>query len=491
MNTLKKDLSAMNETENMLPASKGHILVVDDDVASCRTLQLHLRSEGYKVSMAHSVDKGLAAAHAQCPNLLILDIRMPGKSGLEGLPEFKQAFPALHVIMITAFHDMDSTIQAMRQGAEDYIHKPIDINELDKSITQILIPDAQPMLETEYSKPVADTNTMVGRSRAMKEVFKTIGLVTSSPVTVLITGESGTGKELVARAIHRAGQRSKGPFVAINCAALVETLLESDMFGHEKGSFTGAVARQQGKFELANHGSIFLDEIGELSLTMQAKLLRVLQEKEFTPIGAKTPLRTDARIIAATNVDLAERVRNGQFREDLYYRLRVVTIHLPPLRERREDIDDLVQALMARINQQINSNITQISTDVMKCLNEYDWPGNVRELSNTLEKAMALCPGTLITRNLIADICNCDLLSGEVEDRSLAEMSLEEIEGAHVKRVLDANHWHKGRACATLGVSRPRLRRMIKHFELTPPDGTSRHLKEDDEHGEENDTNHN
>ncbi|HEC18425.1 MAG TPA: sigma-54-dependent Fis family transcriptional regulator, partial [Gammaproteobacteria bacterium] len=252
--------------------SKGHILIVDDDIASCRTLQLHLRSEGYDVNMAHSVDEGMSAAQARRPDLLILDIRMPGKSGLEGLPEFKQTFPTLHIIMITAFHDMDSTIQAMQNGAEDYIHKPIDIDELDNTIAQILAPDAQPTMETEYDKPIADGNTMVGRSRAMKEVFKTIGLVASSPVTVLITGESGTGKELVARAIHRAGQRGDGAFVAINCAALVENLLESDMFGHEKGSFTGAVGRQPGKFELANHGSIFLDEIGELSLTMQAKL---------------------------------------------------------------------------------------------------------------------------------------------------------------------------------------------------------------------------
>ncbi len=482
MNTVMKDSSSLTDTKGNVSIGKGRILIVDDDVASCRTLQLHLRSEGYDVDMAHSVGEGLAAANTRRPDLLILDIRMPGKSGLEGLPEFKQAFPTLHIIMITAFHDMDSTIQAMQNGAEDYIHKPIDIDELDNTISQILAPDAQPMVQTEHDKPAADGNTMVGRSRAMKEVFKTIGLVASSPVTVLITGESGTGKELVARAIHRAGQRANGAFVAINCAALVESLLESDMFGHEKGSFTGAVGRQPGKFELANHGSIFLDEIGELSLPMQAKLLRVLQEKEYTPIGAKAPQRTNARVIAATNVDLAERVREGRFREDLYYRLRVVTIHLPPLRERREDIEDLVQTLISRINQQMHANVTQISADVMACLKEYDWPGNVRELSNTLEKAMALCPGSVITRNLIADICNNDTPLSDDEHRPLAELSLEEIEGAHVKRVLEATHWHKGRACDILGVSRPRLRRMIKHFGLLPPHGAD----DDDEHGNEN-----
>ncbi len=487
MNTAIKDLSSIKHTEDRMPLHKGHILIVDDDVASCRTLQLHLRSEGYDVNMAHSVDEGLAAAHKRRPDLLILDIRMPGKSGLEGLPEFKQTFPALHIIMITAFHDMDSTIQAMQNGAEDYIHKPIDIDELDNTIAQILAPDAQPTMETERKEPITDGNTMVGRSRAMKEVFKTIGLVASSPVTVLITGESGTGKELVARATHRAGQRASGAFVAINCAALVENLLESDMFGHEKGAFTGAVSRQSGKFEQANHGSIFLDEIGELSPTMQAKLLRVLQEKEFTPIGAKAPQRTNARVIAATNVDLAERVREGQFREDLYYRLRVVTIHLPPLRERREDIEDLVQTLISRINQQMHAGVTQISADVMGCLKKYDWPGNVRELSNTLEKAMALCPGSVITRNLISDICSCDTSMADGDRRPLTELSLEEIEGAHVRRVLEATRWHKGRACDILGVSRPRLRRMIKHFGLTPPDGA----EEDDDHGDENVLSHN
>ena len=319
----------------------SHILVVDDDVANSRTLQVHLLREGYHVSLAHSVDEGLAAAQAQPPDLVILDIRMPGKSGLDGLPEFKARFPAAHFIMITAFHDMESTIKAMQLGAEDYIHKPIDINELDQALQRLLSPNRNNAVSTGDGSRETDFKTMVGRSRAMKEVFKTIGLVATRPVTVLITGESGTGKELVARAIHRAGQNPEGPFVAVNCAALVETLLESDMFGHERGAFTGAVARQAGKFALAGNGTIFLDEIGELSPTMQAKLLRVLQEKEFTPVGAKQSQRTDARVITATNVDLAERVRAGEFREDLYYRINVIPLKLPPLRHRKEDIEVL------------------------------------------------------------------------------------------------------------------------------------------------------
>lgn len=447
----------------------GTILIVDDDVASCRTLQLHLRSQGHEVLIAHSVDEGLASASSQQPDLVILDIRMPGKSGLDGLPEFKKAFPGIHVIMITAFHDMDSTIQAMQRGAEDYIHKPIDIDELDKTVERILTPNRTQTLTTEEKTGDNDYNTMVARSRAMKEIFKTIGLVAANPVTVLITGESGTGKELVARAIHRASSRADGSFVAINCAALVETLLESDMFGHEKGAFTGAVSRQQGKFALANDGTIFLDELSELSLPMQAKLLRVLQEKEYTPLGAKSPQHTNARVIAATNADLAERVSEGRFREDLYYRLRVVTIQLPPLRERREDILDLIQSLLGRINRQMDRTVTQVSMEVIAYMQQYDWPGNVRELENVLAKAVALCPNGIISIDLISDICDHSPEGSATEERSLSQWSLEEVEKAHIERVLETTHWHRGHTCDILGISRPRLRRMIKHFGLIPP----------------------
>ncbi len=479
MNTAIEKFNDVHTMETHSPTRKKHILIVDDDIASCRTLQLHLSSQGYDVTIAHSVDQGMEAAYGHCPNLVILDIRMPGKSGLEGLPEFKRAFPDAHVIMITAFHDMDSTIEAMQLGAEDYIHKPIDIEELDNAAARILDPGDQTIVNARQENQAPLSNTMVARSRAMKEVFKIIGLVADSPVTVLITGESGTGKELVATATHRAGKNAHGPFVAINCAALVETLLESDMFGHEKGAFTGAVSRQLGKFALAENGTLFLDEIGELSPTMQAKLLRVLQEKEFTPIGAKAPQQSNARVIAATNVNLEKRVSEGLFREDLYYRLRVVTIHLPPLRERREDIVDLIHSLLARTNKQMNRNVTQIASDVMTSLENHSWPGNVRELANTLEKAVALCPGNVITRDLISDIYNTESTDNQHTEKSLSEWSLEDIEKAHVQRVLEATQWHKGNACDILGVSRPRLRRMIKHFEIFNPNGT--HMDEDND----------
>jgi DNA-binding NtrC family response regulator len=469
----------------------NNILIVDDDIASCKTLQLHLRSQGYKVEIAHSVDDGLSAARQFVPAIVILDIRMPGRSGLEGLPDFKDLLPNTRVIMITAFHDMESTIEAMQQGADDYIHKPIDIDELDTAITNLMAATETNENFLTAASPVdaGDTLTMVGRSRSMKEVFKTIGLVAKSPATVLITGESGTGKELVARAIHRSGENPNGPFVAINCAAIVETLLESDMFGHEKGSFTGAVGHQEGKFSLARGGTIFLDEVGELAPSMQAKLLRVLQYKEYTPLGAKAAQTTDARIIAATNIDLAEKLKLGAFREDLYYRLQVVNIHLPPLRERKDDLMDLLQVLLGRINRELHRNITHIGRDVLECMEQYEWPGNVRELENVLMKSIALSHGDSLTRDLLPpplceDIPMSVTLDGEpVGDKPLEKCSLEEIEKAHIIRILERTNWHKGQACDILGISRPRLRRMIRHYELTAPNGAS--LDSDEEDKEE------
>ena len=452
----------------------SEILIVDDDVAGCRTLELHLKGQGHQVAVAHSVEQGLEAARSARPRLLVMDIRMPGRSGLEGLEEFKTEFPGIHVIMITAFHDMESTIEAMQKGAEDYIHKPIDIDELDAAIDKILRTEGTDgqLAVGGAARESTGALTMVGRSRAMKEVFKTIGLVAKSPATVLITGSSGTGKELVARAIHRAGAHPDGPFVVVNCAALVETLLESDMFGHERGAFTGAVNRQAGKFALARGGTIFLDEIGELSPAMQAKLLRVLQYKEYMPLGAKQVETTDARIIAATNVVLDERVASGDFREDLFYRLQVVNIHLPPLRERMEDLPDLVQTLLGRINRELGSHVTHLDGGVMEALRAYHWPGNVRELENLLMKAAALSPGNRLTVDLLpAELAELSPTPSETDVKPLSQWSLAEVERAHVARVLNVHGWHKGRACEVLGVSRPRLRRMIKDYGLVPPDG--------------------
>ena len=451
----------------------SRVLVVDDDQASARMLQLHLRSQGYATSVAHDADSGLAAARDLAPELIILDIRMPGRSGLELLPELKALQPAPHIIMITAFHDMETTIEAMQQGAEDYIHKPVDIDELDAAVERLLEAGRSDRL-VPTSDVAGGRFQLVGRSRAMKEVFKTIGLVARSNTTVLITGESGTGKELVARAVHNASAHAGGPFVVVNCAAVVESLLESDMFGHERGAFTGAVGSQPGKFALAEGGTIFLDEVGEMSPAMQAKLLRVLQYKEFTPLGAKASRHTDARILAATNVDLGERVAAGEFREDLYYRLRVVNVHLPPLRERLEDLDGLVQTLLTRINAELRSAITHIDQAVLDCLADYPWPGNVRELENVLLKAVALSAGNTLTVDLLPPELRASGAAAPIPPAASAARgltSLADMERGHVTRVLQATGWHRGEACEILGISRPRLRRMIRDYGLEPPEG--------------------
>ena len=448
--------------------------MVDDDQASARSLELHLRAQGYDTSVATDADQGLTRARAWLPDLVILDIRMPGRSGLEVLPEFKALRPDPHVIMITAFHDMETTIQAMQRGAEEYIHKPVDIDELDAVVNRLL--DVAPSATTIPAKRANSGRfEMVGNSRAMKEVFKTIGLVARSNTTVLITGESGTGKELVARAIHDAGENPDGPFVVVNCAAVVETLLESDMFGHVKGAFTGAVQRQLGKFALAEQGTIFLDEIGEMSPKMQAKLLRVLQYKEFTPLGAKTSIRSNARTIAATNVDLAERAAQGEFREDLFYRLQVVNLELPPLRRRPEDLDPLVHTLLARINADLRSNVNRIEAAVLACFAAYQWPGNVRELENVLLKAVALSSGNTLTVDLLPlelqQRCGAVSAAPRASTVETGLGSLEDMEKLHVAKVLAATGWQRGQACEILGVSRPRLRRMIRHYQLEPPGG--------------------
>lgn len=452
----------------------SQILIVDDDVASCRTLEMHFSSQGHEVLTAHSVQQALDFNANINPNVIILDIRMPGESGLDGLPLFKKQYQDARVLMITAFHDMETTIQAMKLGADDYIHKPIDIDELDQAVCKSLMQttaddDDMEIFPGDYS--LSATNTMIGHSKAMQEIYKTIGLIANSPATVLITGESGTGKELVARAIHRAGKKPEAPFIAVNCAALVETLLESDMFGHEKGAFTGAMTKQIGKFTMANNGTIFLDEIGELSASMQAKLLRVLQEKEFFPLGAKTAHTSNARVIAATNINLSKSVEEKTFRVDLYYRLQVVNIHLPPLRDRREDIPDLVQALLSRINKEMNSSVHRLSLDVLTYIQNYDWPGNVRELENTLTKIVALCSGGIITKELLPNKIKNSSVKETISEPSTPavstnEMSLQEIEKQHVCRVLETTNWHKGKACEILGVSRPRLRRLINQYNL-------------------------
>jgi len=451
------------------------LLIVDDDVAICRTLQLHYASQSHEVITANSVNDGLLAAASNNVDLIMLDLQMPEKNGLQGLPDFREVVPDVPIIMITAYHDMESTIEAMKGGADDYIHKPFDINELDQAVARALLRSDED--NANLAIPADDTHkgknkcfSMAGHSPAMREIYKTIGLVADKPVNVLIMGESGTGKELVARAIHESSDRTEGPYIAVNCAALVETLLESDLFGHEKGAFTGAVSRHMGKFAMAENGTLFLDEVGELSPAIQAKLLRVLQEKEYIPVGSDKSHKTNTRIIAATNNNLQEKVKLGLFREDLYYRLQVVNIDIPPLRERMEDVMDLIQTLLGRINREMRNSVTRLSMEVINAFHHYHWPGNIRELENVLTKAVALSPTETITIDQIPEFIR-ERSHSSVESVLPVHTSLDDMEKNHVSRVLNATNWHKGESCKILGVSRPRLRRIIKQHGLIDPNG--------------------
>jgi DNA-binding NtrC family response regulator len=441
------------------------LLIVDDDHGICRTLQLHFESLGHQVKTAHCVDDGLVICQQFTPNIIILDIRMDGKSGLEGIPEFKSLIPETKIIMITAFHDMESTIEAMQQGADEYIHKPIDLDELDSAV--VAAKSVQIDDNDAVTIPTSVGHSIIGSSHAMKEIFKTIGKVALTNASVMITGESGTGKEMIAQAIHNAGRGKAAPFVAINCAALVETLLESEMFGHKKGSFTGAVSDQTGKFELAKTGTLFLDEVGELAMPIQAKLLRVLQEKEFTPIGSKLTIKADTRIICATHLDFDQAIKEKAFREDLFYRLQVIRIHIPPLRDRKEDLITLIPVLLARANRDLGTKVQKVSQETMTLLSEYHWPGNVRELENVLTKAVALCYGSILTPDLFTELSieNTPAQTPLTPSANTPDMSLDMVELKYVQDVLASVEGHKGKACDILKISRPRLQRILEKRE--------------------------
>jgi DNA-binding NtrC family response regulator len=350
------------------------------------------------------------------------------------------------------------------------VPKPIDIDELDEAVDKALKIRAEDSSDGLFIDSGESGGTIIGRSRTMKEVFKSIGMVSQSRVTVLILGESGTGKELVARAIHMASPDAKAPFVAVNCAALVETLLESEMFGHERGAFTGAVSARKGRVEQAGTGTLFLDEIGELSPRLQGKLLRLLEEREYSPVGSTGIMHSAARFIAATNMDLAARVKDGEFREDLYYRLHVVNISLPPLRNRRGDIGPLAEHLLKRINREVRKGIRRVSSEAMDALVAFDWPGNVRQLENTLMKAVVMAQGDTLTLTDLPSELTGGLADGAWQADQSGHVSLKDLERRHIEEVLASTGWHKGQACDILGISRPRLERRLREFNITPPE---------------------
>jgi DNA-binding NtrC family response regulator len=434
------------------------ILLVEDDDGHRRTLERHLTRTGWKVTAAEDGDRGLGAFSEARADVVLTDVRMPGMDGLELLRRVREHSP-VPVIVMTAFSDMRSAIDAMKLGAYDYLTKPLDLDALDGVLHRCVDEHLEDGKQSR-SEPVASYDELVGTDPRMLDIYKTIGSIATTRAPVLIRGETGTGKELIARTIHTNSPTADEPFVAINCTAVPENLLESELFGHVRGSFTGAVGDRKGRFELAGEGTIFLDEIGDTSLAFQSKLLRVLQEKEFYPVGGERPRVTNARIIAATHRPIEELVRTGTFREDLYFRLRVVEIVIPPLRERCGDIPLLVRHIIGRVEAELERKLN-VPHDVMKALLAHDWPGNVRELENALVRAAVMARGPAIAFEHLG--LGTDAAPMQQEEDS----SLEAVEKAHVQRVLLLAGRNKSRAARMLGVSRPRLDRIIARHGLT------------------------
>ncbi len=448
--------------------TKDKILVIDDDQSIRKTLSSYLKKLNYEVYSAENGIQGIEIAKSELPDLVITDIKMPEADGFEVLKKVKELDPHIHVIMITAFDDMHSTVKAMQQGAYDYIEKPLEIDKLKITINRAL---ENKRMSEKLSSFILDEsdeykleNTLIGKSSSMKKVYKKIGQTSSSRVTVLIEGESGTGKELVARAIHYSGITKDNPFIPVNCTALTESLLESELFGHLKGAFTGSIRDKKGKFELAEKGTIFLDEISEISPNLQVQLLRVLQQKEFERVGGETLIPMKARIIAATNKDLHKLVQEGKFREDLYFRLKVVSINLPPLRERLEDIPLLVSHFLTKINKELHKNVTKVPDEVMEMLQNHYWVGNVRELENTLMQAVVLSSDDVLNKE---NILLRKPETGEI-NKGVNFITLAENERNHIKSILDAVKWDKNKAHKILGISLPTLYSKIENYKLSP-----------------------
>lgn len=382
------------------------VLIIDDEEVLRDVLDTMLRREGFENVLAATGEEGLARLDEEEVDLVILDMMLPGMSGMETLRSIKESHKSLPVIIITAYSSIDGAIEAMKQGAYHYIPKPFKNEEViltvNKALEQRKLSSENERLKRELSDRYSYAN-IIGKSEVMRRVFELIRLAAPSRSNILIVGESGTGKELVAKAIHHASPRSREAFVTVNSGSLPPELLESNLFGHVKGAFTGAIASKRGLFEVADGGSIFLDEIGNINLETQAKLLRVIQEKEFMRLGSVDTIKVDVRIIAASNADLQRLIQEGTFREDLYYRLNVITVPLPPLRRRREDIPLLIQHFLAKYSEENRRRIREVTPESMKILMDHPWPGNVRELENTIERAVVLCTGDRITPDLMPD----------------------------------------------------------------------------------------
>lgn len=446
---------------------KHKILIVEDDTGLRETLAQFLNRLGYQVTIAHDGQDALARIDEDVPDIVLSDIQMPGIDGLALLQEIKTRYPETLVILMTAFTSIDSAIKAVRQGAEDYLSKPLQLNDLRMRLERALERRATHSRLSHLETQVRDRyrfDQIIGRSPTMLRVFQIIERVAPTNTTVLISGRTGTGKELVARAIHFNSTRASKPLVDINCGALPEQLVESELFGHQKGAFTGATETKKGLFETAHGGTLFLDEVQALRSDLQAKLLRALQERAIRRVGGRENIEIDVRVIAATNQNIADAVRRGEFREDLYYRLNVVQIFLPDLRERREDIPLLTDHFLNRYAEANYQEPRRFSNEAMRLLLSYDWPGNVRELQNAVEHALAIGTDLILT---IADLPgHLSGLPGTTGSTNLVEeaLTLEEVERRHVLNVLEKSGGNHARAAEILGIDRRTLYRKLDKY---------------------------
>ena len=448
---------------------KFSILVVDDDLAHRTMLRTLLASWGYDVLEADDGSVAVEAVRRRPFDLVLMDIRMIRTSGIEALEEIKAFNPAIPVILMTAYASVETAVEALKKGAYDYLTKPLDFDVLRLAIGRAMehsrLREENRLLK-ETLRLQFDRGNLIGRSAAMTRLLETVAQVAPSEATVLITGESGTGKEMIAGAIHYNSPRREGPFIKINCAAIPETLLESELFGHEKGSFTGADRRKEGKFRQASGGSLFLDEVSEMSLAMQVKLLRVLQEREITRVGGEEVIRVDVRVIAATNRDLLREIEAGRFRTDLFYRLNVVTLHVPPLRERRDDIPLLAEHFLRGFAEKNRKDVRGFTPQAMDRLLRYDWPGNVRELMNTVERGVVMTRSPFIDEGELTPILlDRQAAGGPASPTGAAgESSLEALEKATILKTLEQTGGNKSEAARRLGITRRTLHQKLKKY---------------------------
>jgi DNA-binding NtrC family response regulator len=447
---------------------KANILIIDDEEAIRDSCSQALKREGYTVKTAKDGKEGLKSFRQNFFHSVLLDLKLPGLDGMEVLSRIKEENPETPVIIITGYASIESAVEAIKRGASDYLPKPFTPEQL-RVIVKKALDNRKILLENIYLREELEKKSefdmVVGKSKAMEKVLDVVKRISSSDSTVLITGESGTGKELLAREIHNHCPRKKAPFVVVDCGALVETLFESELFGHVKGSFTGAHETKHGRFEVANGGTIFLDEISGIGLNIQAKLLRVIQEREVTRVGSTKPLKVDVRILVATNENLEDLVRKEKFREDLFYRLSVVPIHLPPLRERKEDITLLVDHFLKKYNRRARKKINSISPKVEKALMEYDWPGNIRELENTIERAVVLSKGNEIELEdlMYHGISTATSLFPPVRGKY---HTLDNIEKEYIKAVLLTQQGNKSKTAKILGIDRKTLWAKVKKYKI-------------------------